>query len=154
MMPPTEAEFRASMLSGLSRCAKTPAGKRALAAEMDLSSKGLDNILLKGAMPGPKRLWDARRACATVLDDIADLYGCRIVSKTDDDVADDVGTLPIATLLAHVAAAESPASPGGTTKTHTELLAMEEEIRAVNALTTEWIERINATRGAPRLSTD
>ncbi len=144
----TEAEFRAAMLAGLSRCANQPAAKRNLAAEMDLSSKGLDNILLKGATPGPKRLWDATRACPAALDEIAALYGFQLVAKAQP-ARDSHGTLPIATLLHKVAEAESPASDGGTAKTHQELLAMEANIRAVHRLTGAWIEEIAQIR-APR----
>lgn len=149
--PPTEAEFRAAMLRGLSRCAHAPAGRRALAAEMDLSSKGLENILLRDAMPGPKRLFDATRACPTALDDIAALYGFDLVAKKDDP-GQAFGTVPIATLLAKVAEAEDPASDGGTRKTHAELIAMEADIRRVHALTAEWIKMITDLR-SPRAVT-
>ena len=147
--PVTEAEFRAAMLRGLSRCANRPAGRRALAAEMDLSSKGLENILLKGAMPGPKRLWDATRACEHALADIADLYGVELVRKADADGRRAAGTLPLASLLAKIAEAEAPSSDGGTAKTHQELLAMEADIRRVHALTAEWINEITTLR-SPR----
>ncbi|WP_254554782.1 hypothetical protein, partial [Salmonella enterica] len=82
-----------------------------------LSTKALGNIFGGTAKStDPKRLWDARAACPTALDDIADLYGCAIVSKADASAA-DLGTLPIASLLAKVAEAESPDSPGGVAKT-------------------------------------
>ncbi len=145
----TEPEFRAAMLRGLARCAHTPAGKRKLAAAMDLGSKGLDNILLKGAMPGPKRLWDAMHACPTALDDIAAEYGFELVRRTVDH-AESAGTVPIAALLAQVAAAEAPTSAGGTAKTHQELLAMEADIRRVHALTASWVEEITDLR-SPRV---
>ena len=145
---PTEAEFRAAMLAGLSRCANTVAGKRALASAMDLSTKGLDNILLKGATPGPKRLWDATTSCVHVMTEIAALYGYELVRKADAD-AGSLGTVPIASLLAQVAAAEDPTSDGGIAKTHTELLAMEASIRAVHAITAEWMNQINTIR-SPR----
>ena len=145
---PTEAEFRAAMLAGLSRCSNTTAGKRALASKMDLSTKGLDNILLKGAMPGPKRLWDATGACGHVMTEIAALYGYEMVRKSDGEAV-SLGTVPIASLLAQVAEAEAPTSDGGAKKTHTELLAMEASIRAVHAITAEWINQITTIR-SPR----
>ena len=137
------------MLAGLSRCANTPSGKRGLAGAMDLSTKGLDNILLKGATPGPKRLWDATRSCGHVMTEIAALYGYELVRKSD---AGDVtlGTVPMASLLAQVAAAEAPTSEGGVAKTHHELLAMEANIRAVHAITAEWLNEINTIR-SPRV---
>ena len=149
---PTEAEFRAAMLAGLSRCANSPTGKRALAAAMDLGTKGLDNILLKGATPGPKRLWDATRVCGHAQQEIAALYGFELVRKMEG-VAPALGTVPLAALLAQVAEAESPTSAGGCAKTHQELLAMEGAIRAVHALTAEWLNEINRLR-APRAVTN
>jgi hypothetical protein len=146
--PPTEAEFRAAMLRGLARCGHSTAGRRSLAAEMDLSSKGLENILLRDAMPGPKRLFDATRACPSVLDDIATLYGFELVPIAIDPL-DAAGTVPIAALLAKVAEAESPTSDGGVAKTHSELLAMEHDIRKVHALTAQWIHEITELR-SPR----
>lgn len=143
--PPTEAEFRAAMLRGLARCGHSTAGRRKLAAEMDLSSKGLENILLRDAMPGPKRLFDATRACPSALDDIAQLYGFELVA-IDTTPVEEAGTVPLATLLAKVAEAESPHSEGGTAKTHRELLAMEADIRKVHALTAQWIHEITELR--------
>ncbi|WP_242183270.1 hypothetical protein [Sphingomonas sp. CARO-RG-8B-R24-01] len=141
-----EAEFRAAMLSGLARCSNTAAKKRSLAGAMDLSSKGLENIQLRGAVPGPKRLWDATAACPHALDDIADLYGFELVRKSGDTATDGNGTLPIATLLALVAEAEAPGSEGGKVKTHRELLRMEPNIRRVHALTAQWIKEITDIR--------
>ena len=148
----SEAEFRAAMLAGLSRCSNTPAKKRALAAAMDLSTKGLDNILLKGTMPGPKRLWDAVDACPHALDDIAERYGFELVRKAPSDTTAMSGTVPMAALLAQVAAAEAPDSDGGAAMTHQELLAMEADIRRVHALTAQWLKQITDLR-APRIVT-
>ncbi|MDH4746654.1 hypothetical protein OMP43_21745 [Sphingomonas sp. CBMAI 2297] len=142
-----EEEFHDAMVSGLAR-AQRRVGQKPLAFVMDMTVKQLRNIL-GGSSPHPKRMWDALGADPTVLDDVADLYGRKIVSK-DLDTSADLGTLPLATLLAKVAEAESPASPGGTAKTHSELLGMEEEIRTVHALTADWIERINIARSPVR----
>lgn len=146
----TEDQFHGAMVAGLGR-AERRVGRAALAFVMDLKSiKALTNIF-GGTAPHPKRLWDARSADPTVLDDIADLYGCRIVAQ-DHFTNAELGTLPIAALLAKVAEAESPDSPGGTAKTHRELLDMEDHVRAVHALTGGWIEQINAIR-QPRVVT-
>jgi hypothetical protein len=140
-----EADFRNAMISGLARAQKR-AGSKALAYIMDLTPKALSNLFGGAAKStDPKRLWDARSACPTALDDIAELYGCAIVTKEAAE-AMDLGTLPIANLLHRVAEAESPDSPGGIAKTHNELLDMEAQIRAVHALTGAWIERINGHR--------
>lgn len=144
-----EGDFRNAMIAGLARAQKR-VGAKALAFVMDLSPKALGNLFGGTAKStDPKRLWDARAACPTALDDIADLYGCAIVAK-DAASAADFGTLPIATLLQKVASAESPESPGGTVKVPQEFLAMEADIRAVHHLTGQWIERINTLR-APRV---
>jgi hypothetical protein len=137
-----EAQFRAAMLSGLARCSNTTATKRSLAGAMDLSSKGLENIQLRGAMPGPKRLWDATTACPHALDDVARLYGFELVRSMESAGNAEHGTLPIATLLAQIAEAEAPASDGGTVKTHKELIAMEQNILRVHALTGQWLKEI------------
>lgn len=145
----SEERFRNAMIAGLARAQKR-VGPKALAYVMDMSAKALGNLFGGVAKStDPKRLWDARAACPTALDDIADLYGCAIVSKADAAAA-DLGTLPIASLLAKVAEAESPDSPGGVAKTHQELFDMEEHIRAVHALTGDWIERINSLRAPTR----
>lgn len=146
-LPVGEEDFRARMVNGLAR-AQTRVGAKALAYVMDLTPKQLRNVFAGGSTH-PKRLWDALAACPTALDDIADAYGKRLVSKDEAVVIAD-GTLPLAALLAMVAAAESPNSPGGTGKTHQELLAMEEAIRSVHAITGEWITKINDIR-APRV---
>lgn len=144
-MAVSEADFRNAMIAGLARAQKR-VGARALAYIMDLSTKALGNLFGGSAKStDPKRLWDARAACPTALDDIADLYGCAIVSKADAAVL-ELGTLPIAELLHRVAQAESPDSPGGTAKTHGELLDMEAQIRAVHALTGCWLEKIRTHR--------
>lgn len=141
----SEDDFRNAMVAGLARAQKR-VGAKALAYCMDLTTKALGNLFGGTAKStDPKRLWDARAACSTALDDIADLYGCAIVSKEAAALL-DLGTLPIADLLHRVAVAESPESPGGVAKTHSELLGMEEQIRAVHALTGCWLERIKDFR--------
>lgn len=138
-------DFREAMIAGLARAQKAK-GAKALAYCMDLTTKALGNLFGGVAKTtDPKRLWDARAACPTALDDIADLYGCAIVSKEAAALM-DLGTLPIADLLHRVATAESPDSPGGVAKTHQELLAMEAQIREVHALTGCWLERIKDYR--------
>lgn len=144
-----EAHFRDAMIAGLARAQKR-VGAKALAFIMDMTPKALGNLFGGSAKStDPKRLWDALAACPTALDDIADLYGRAVVSK-EAALALDLGTLPIAELLHRVAEAESPESPGGTAKTHQELLGMEAQIRAVHALTGSWLERIRTVR-APRV---
>ncbi len=145
----SEEDFRNAMIAGLARAQKA-VGEKSLAFIMDLSTKGLGNLFGgRARSTDPKRLWDARKACPTALDDIAELYGCEIVAK-DPAGTGGLGTVPLAALLARVAEAESPTSPGGTGKTHNELLGMEDLIRSVHALTGQWIEEINGHRAPPR----
>jgi hypothetical protein len=140
----TEAEFRAAMLSGLARADKRVKAK-ALAFAMDITTKQLGNITEKGGMPGPKRLWDALAADDTALDDIADLYGKRLVPK--DAVCDvDNAALVMSSLLAAMIAAEQPDSPGGRLITHGELLSMEDLVRAVHAKTGTMLTQITDLR--------
>ena len=145
-----EADFRNAMIAGLAR-AQQRVGSKALAFVMDMTPKALSNLFGGAAKStDPKRLWDARAACPTALDDVADLYGCAIVSK-DEAALIGRGTLPMAELLRKVAVAESPDSPGGAAVVHSELLDMEDEIRAVHALTGAWLERIREVR-RPRVA--
>ena len=67
----TDDQFHGAMVAGLGR-AERKAGRKGLAFIMDVTTKQLGNIF-GGAAPHPKRLWDARCACPTALDDVADL---------------------------------------------------------------------------------
>lgn len=138
-----ETDFLSAVVAGLAR-AQRKVGPKALAFVMDLTTKQLRNVLGNGSTSA-KRLWDARAADPTALDDIADLYGCRIVPR--DSICDtDLGTLPIAALLHKVVQAEDPRGPGGASKTHREILDMEDDIRAVHALTAAWLNEIKSIR--------
>lgn len=141
-----EDEFHAALLAGLARAAKMPGGDKALAFVMDCSTKQLDNIR-KGATPHPKRLWDARAHCSTVLDDIADLYGARIVAKEAVCDVDDASVL-ITRLLLWLHEAQHPGSPGGRRVVPQELLPAEFMIRQLHQATGEWIEQIGKARAA------
>lgn len=143
-----EEDFRAKMVNGLAR-AQTRVGAKALAYVMDLTTKQLRN-LFAGGTTHPKRLWDALAVDPTVLDDIAEAYGKRLVSK-EEAAGAVMGTVPVAALLAKLARAECPTSPGGTAKVYSELLDMEADVRAVHALTGDLIAQINDIRGVPRV---
>lgn len=143
-----EEDFRARMINGLAR-AQTRVGAKALAYVMDLTTKQLRN-LFAGGTTHPKRLWDVLAVEPTVLDDIAAAYGKRLVSN-EEATAGMMGTVPVAALLAKLARAECPTSPGGTAKVYSELLDMEADVRAVHALTGDLIAQINDIRGVPRV---
>ena len=136
----TEAQFHNAMIRGLSRAADTLGSQKALAFVMDVSSKQLGNVMA-GASTDPKRLWDAREIEPTVLDDIADLYGVRVVPK--DAVCSNDSKLSVATcaLLKKAIDAELDG-----TEDHRELLDMEGELRAMRTLIDARLERIAELR--------
>jgi hypothetical protein len=80
-----EDQFHGAMVAGLGR-AERRVGEKALAFIMDVTRKQLKNIF-GGSAPHPKRLWDALSADPSALDDIAVLYGKRIVDKEATDAA-------------------------------------------------------------------
>jgi hypothetical protein len=136
----TEDEFRAAMLAGLARCEKKSSDK-ALAYVMDITTKQLGNIKNKGGTPSPKRLWDAHAAHGTGLEDIAALYGMRLVAKEAVCDVDDVSVM-IARLLLWLHEAQHPNSPGGRKVVHSELLPAEFMIRQLNQATGDWLATI------------
>jgi hypothetical protein len=141
----SEAQFTAAQLSGLARAEKA-VGDKALAYVMDVTTRQLANIM-GGASTNPKRLWDALSADGSVLDDIAALYGKRIVSKDAVCDVDDAGLL-IARLMAWFAEASHPDSPGGRRIVHTELLPAEFMIRQLHRATGDWLAQIERARAA------
>lgn len=126
----TEAEFQAAMMLGLSRAERALGGQRALAAVMDLSTKQVGNIINGRSSTDPKRLFDVHQASPGALDDLADLYGFRVVPK-DAVCTTDKGksSITVVGLLTKLMEAEADG-----TIDHTELLGMEDELRAVRAI--------------------
>jgi len=141
----SEADFLAAQIRGLSRAEKA-AGAKALAFMLDITPKQLGNILA-GASTHPKRQWDALAADPSALDDIAALYGRRIVDKEAVCDVDDASVL-IARLMLWLQEAEHPESPGGRSIVHTELLPAEFMIRQLHAATGNWLEQIKRARAA------
>lgn len=126
----TEQEFQAAMVLGLSRAERALGGQRALAAAMDLSTKQVSHILNGRSGTDPKRLFDVNLAAPGALDDIAALYGWRPV-PTDAICTTDKGksSITVVGLLTKLMEAEADG-----TIDHTELLGMEDELRAVRAI--------------------
>lgn len=141
----SEAQFKAAQLAGLARAEKA-IGEKGLAYVMDVSTRQLANIM-DGGGTSPKRLWDALSADPSTLDDIAALYGRRIVAKEAVCDVDDAGLL-IARLMAWFAEASHPDSPGGRRIVHTELLPAEFMIRQLHRATGDWLAQIGDTKGA------
>jgi hypothetical protein len=145
----SDAEFRVAMVAGLARAQKKAGGAKPLAYIMDLSTKMLGRILGGESDTSPKRLWDAHAATGTGLEDIAELYGLRLVPK--DAVCDvDNATLVMSGLLNAILTAEHPDSPGGRAITHSELLGMEDLVRQVHAKTGKMLTQI-ADHRRPRV---
>lgn len=141
--PVTEAQFLNAMVTGLARAQASLGSQKALAYVMDLSTKQVGNIMAGGSTD-PKRLWDVREAEPSALDDIADLYGCRVVPK--EAVCSTDAKLSVATcaLLAKAIDAELDGI-----EDHRELLGMEHELRQLRTLIDARLVRITALR-APR----
>lgn len=136
----TEPEFHAAMLSGLARCEKL-SDEKALAFVMDITTKQLGNIRTKGSMPAPKRLWDAHAAHGTGLEEVAALYGYRIVAKEAVCDVDDASVL-ITRVLLWLHESQHPDSPGGRAVVHTELIPAELMIRQLHQATGDWLGSI------------
>lgn len=147
VLPPvssvSELEFHNAMVAGLARAQVSLGSPKALAYVMDLSKKQVGNIMA-GASTDPKRLWDVMAAADGSLDEIAELYGKRIVPK--DAVCTTDAKLSVATcaLLKKAIDAELDGI-----EDHRELLDMEHELRAMRAMIDARLEKITALR-APR----
>ncbi len=120
---PNQADFLAQMTIGLSRAA-AKVGRGSLADTLDLSGPGLDN-LFTGTMPKAKRLFDMLAADFSALDEIADLYGARVVPKGSICDTDQKAAPALVAALHKVIEAEADG-----TIDHIELLGMEREVIA------------------------
>lgn len=136
-----EAKFHNAMIRGLSRAADALGSLKALAFVMDISTKQLGNIMA-GASTDPKRLWDAHIAApdADVMNDIAELYGKRLVDKNATCDTDNLNVL-LARVLLMVNEATHPDSPGGRAIVHTEYLDGETLMRQVHTMSANWLEQ-------------
>jgi hypothetical protein len=134
----TEADWVTCVISGMARAQRRLGGQKALAYTMDLSAKQVGNILAGTSLPAAKRLFDAHAVEGTLLDDVADLYGMRIVPK-DSVCSHDASPLSVVTcgLLKKAIDAELDG-----TETHAELLDMENELRAVQRAVDQRLARI------------
>ncbi len=139
----TEDQFHGAMVAGLGR-AETKVGSKALAFVMDVTTKQLRNIF-GGSAPHPKRLWDARKVCPSALDDIADLYDCKIVSKASACDVDDLKVL-IATVNLKLTEYAHPESAAGEKTAHSEFLDGEDLMRELNEATARWLETCRSIR--------
>lgn len=137
----TEADFHNAMVSGLARAVATVGSQKALAFVMDLKSEKQVGNIMAGGSTDPKRLWDAREVEPTALDDIADLYGARIVPKGAVCSTDAKLSVATCALLKKAIDAELDG-----VEDHQELLDMESELRAMRILIDARLERISDLR--------
>lgn len=136
----SERDFHNAMVAGLSRAQQALGSQKMLAAVMDLSPKQVGNIMAGGSTD-PKRLWDVRGSVPSSMDEIAALYGVRVVP--DDAICTSDKPLAQATCaLLHKAI---DAEMDGIT-THAELLGMEGELREMRALIDVRLAKIAALR--------
>lgn len=139
----TEQDFQSAVTMGLARAQAALGSQKALAYVMDLSTKQTGNVMA-GATTDPKRLWDVHAVVPSALDDVADLYGVKIVSKEAICSTDSNLSAATCALLKKAIDAEMD----GIT-THTELLGMEVELREMQSLIAVRLEQIKTLR-APR----
>lgn len=138
----SEQSFHNAMVAGLARAAQCLGSQRALAFVMDLSTKQVGNIM-RGGSTDPKRLWDVRAVVPSALDEIADLYRCRIVHKDTSCACDAKLSVATCALLAKAIDAELDGS-----EDHLELLGMEDELRALRMLIDRRLDKISGLRGS------
>ena len=103
--------------------------------------------VFNGGGTHPKRLWDLLETEPTVLDDIADRYGKRVVDKDAVCDTDDASVL-VARLMLWLQEAQHPDSPGGRRIVHGELLDAEKVIRQLHGATGNWLAAIAELRRA------
>jgi hypothetical protein len=124
----------------MGRAMRRLGGQKGLAYTMDRTPKQIGNIMAgtSGAFESAKPLFDAHSVEGTILDDVADLYGLRIVPK-DSVCSHDASPLSVVTcgLLKKAIDAELDG-----TETHAELLDMENELRAVQRAVDQRLARI------------
>lgn len=145
----TEDQFHGAMVEGLGRAIKNNS-ERALAYVMGLTTtKQLGNIM-RGSATHPKRLWDALAAEPSVLDNIATLYGKKLV---DQDAICDTNNLGMLLAQLHIwlERARHPDSPGGPAIVHSEKLDGEALLRDAYGEIGRFLEEC-ATIRRPRVA--
>lgn len=100
--PQTESEFHSLVVAGLARVA-AKIGRGNLADKMGRTTRALDKVFA-GSTPDAQALWDATRADATVLDELAAAYGFQLVpinAGQGSDLATAAGLCDAASELIH-----------------------------------------------------
>jgi hypothetical protein len=122
---PSEQQFHSAFTDGLRQLRRKFATDAALAAALGMTTAGLRKIY-NGGLTCPKRMWDAISLDETFLDDIAALYGKKIVPESHGDGR---AAPTIVALLHEVIEAEADGK-----MTNGELLAMDDELAAAEKI--------------------
>lgn len=119
--PPTEQQFHEAFTNGLRTMRRKFHTDKAFAKALGLTTKGVTKIY-NGGFTCPKRMWDALHLDENILDDIAALYGRKVVPA---EIGDGRAAPTIVALLHEVIEAEADGK-----LTNGELLAMDDELAA------------------------
>lgn len=123
--PLTEDEFHDVLMEDWSRLTSKLGGKGKFALAAGLTVRQLGNIH-KGSTPNAIHIFNILAADETAIAAVLRKYNLRAV-PADAICSSDPGTLPLATLLHHVAQAEHPESHGGVAITEHEARSIPEE---------------------------
>lgn len=120
--PVSEQEFHRALTEGLYRARRKFQHTKEFAKSLGLTAPALTKIY-NGGLTSPKRLFDALSIDESVLDDIAALYGRKLVPA--DSCHERSAAPPVVAALHKIIEAEADG-----VKKDSELLAMESELRA------------------------
>jgi hypothetical protein len=118
---PTEQQFHSAFINGLRTMRRKFHTDKAFAKALGLTTKGVSKIYA-GGLTCPKRMWDALSLDENFLDEIAALYGRKVVPA---EHGDGRAAPTIVALLHEVIEAEADGK-----LTNGELLAMDDELAA------------------------
>jgi hypothetical protein len=136
---PSEQQFHSAFVDRLRSMRRGFDTDKAFASALGMTTAGLRKIY-EGGLTCPKRMFDALHLDETVLDDIAALYGKKIVPA---EAGDGRAAPTICALLHEVVEAEAD---GDTTDA--EVLAMEDELAAVEKIVGGLRERVRRIKAA------
>lgn len=134
---PNKPRLHDLLMIGWQRCVARY-GKQAFAEKLDISTVAVDKQL-SGSMPDFSLIVTARGFDEDVLNDVLDELGLRLVSKEATCDVDDLNVL-LARALVRINEAIHPDSPGGRAIVHSELLAGEDDMRALHKASGDWLQ--------------
>lgn len=137
---PTEQQFHHAFTERLRLMRRKFDTEKAFAKALGLTTKGLSKIY-NGGLTSPKRMFDALFQDENILDDVAALYGKKIVPS---DSGDGRAAPTIVALLHEVIEAEADGEMSDA-----ELLAMDDELAAAEKIIgglRSSVRKVKATR--------